>query len=54
VASGHPLLISLGSPGKWDEQVAGGKASKLVQLSVADFEVPKVLPDDLGLLNSRI
>lgn len=41
MAPGRPLLISLGGPGEWDEQVVGGKAANLAQLSLAGFDVPK-------------
>ena len=41
MASGRPLLISLGGPGEWDEQVVGGKAAKLAELSLAGFDVPQ-------------
>ena len=39
--SSRPLLIPLGAPGQWDEQITGGKAAKLARLSHADFEVPR-------------
>jgi phosphohistidine swiveling domain-containing protein len=41
VDSGHPLLIPLDAPGHWDEQLVGGKAAKLAQLTCAGFEVPR-------------
>lgn len=39
--SSRPLLIPLGAPGQWDEQITGGKAAKLARLRNADFEVPR-------------
>ena len=39
--SSRPLLIPLGAPGQWDEQITGGKAAKLARLSHAGFTVPR-------------
>ena len=39
--SSRPLLIPLDTHGESDEQIIGGKAAKLAQLSRAGFEVPR-------------
>ena len=37
----RPFLIALDAPGGLDEQIAGGKAAKLAQLTLAGFAVPR-------------
>jgi pyruvate,water dikinase len=39
--SGQPLLIPLEASVQWDDQLVGGKASKLSQLAGAGFGVPR-------------
>jgi len=39
--SGQPLLIPLEASAQWDDQLVGGKASKLSQLAGAGFGVPR-------------
>ena len=41
MGTGRALLIPLDAPAPWDEQMVGGKAAKLAQLTRAGFEVPR-------------